>query len=208
MSRVIPFNPLEKVNLAQSVGDALENENPCPLANLEKFEGSGIYALYYRGDFFAYKALASMNEEEFLVPIYVGKADSKGKRKGGFIEGGATGYTLYNRLKDHQKSIVQARNLSIEDFFYRALVVDDLWISLGESLLISKYAPVWNKLVEGFGNHDPGRGRKDGKRPLWDMLHPGRSWAENYPENDTTAAMIGTQASQYLNERLQVMEDF
>lgn len=208
MGRVIPFDPLDKMNLAHSVGNALENEKPRRLDELEKFEGSGVYALYYTGDFPAYRLIAQMNQEACLVPIYVGKADSRGKRKGGFIEDSSTGCALYNRLKDHSKSIDQARNLRLEDFWYRRLVVDDLWISLGESLLISRHAPVWNTLVEGFGNHDPGKGRINGKRPLWDMLHPGRSWADKYPENDISAAMIESQAIQYLNERLCGAADF
>ena len=208
MGRVMPFNPLDKMNLANSVGCALEDTDAQPLSSLERFEGSGVYALYYCGAFYAYAPLAKANQDEFLVPIYVGKADSKGKRKGGFIEDSATGYALFNRLKDHKKSIEQADNLLIEDFYYRMLVVDDLWIPLGESLLISKHSPVWNTIVEGFGNHDPGKGRAAGKRPLWDMLHPGRAWADRVPENEINSEMIGSQALQYLDERIEIIEDF
>ncbi len=208
MGRVIPFNPLDKMNLANSVGYALEDTDACPLSDLERFEGSGVYALYYLGSFYAYTPLARANQDEFLAPIYVGKADSKGKRKGGFIDDSAMGYALFNRLRDHKKSIEQASNLLVDDFYYRMLVVDDLWIPLGESLLISKHSPVWNTIVEGFGNHDPGRGRMAGKRPLWDTLHPGRVWAQHLPENEITAEMVGSQAFQYLDERMEYIEDF
>jgi len=30
---------------------------------------------------------------------------------------------------------------------------------------------------DGFGNHDPGSGRYNQKRSVWDQVHPGRSWA-------------------------------
>jgi len=54
-----------------------------------------------------------------------------------------------------------------------------VFIPLGESLLISHYRPLWNAVVDGFGNHPPGSGRSTGKKPMWDVLHPGRSWAED-----------------------------
>lgn len=56
-------------------------------------------------------------------------------------------------------------------------MVEDIWIPLGENLLIQQYQPLWNRIIEGFGNHDPGAGRYNGKRPVWDELHPGRTWA-------------------------------
>ena len=37
--------------------------------------------------------------------------------------------------------------------------------SLGESLLIAKFAPIWNKLIDGFGNHDPDKGRYGARVP-------------------------------------------
>jgi|SRR5690606_1259768 len=57
------------------------------------------------------------------------------------------------------------------------IVLDDIWIPLGESLLIEMYSPIWNKIVDGFGNHDPGSGRYNQQRSRWDVLHPGRNWA-------------------------------
>ena len=208
MGSMIPFNPLDKINLANSVGNALIDTEPVPLSGLQAFEGSGVYSLYYVGDFYAYQPLAELNRLELIAPIYVGKADSKGKRKGGFIEDSSTGNALYKRLCDHANSISQASNLDIADFFCRHLVVDDLWISLGESLMISRHSPVWNVLVEGFGNHNPGKGRIAGKRPLWDMLHPGRSWADSFPENEVSAEKIGQQALSFLSERYTVIPNF
>ena len=47
-----------------------------------------------------------------------------------------------------------------------------------ESTLIRKHHPLWNSIVDGFGNHDPGRGRYNQARSEWDVLHPGRPWAD------------------------------
>ena len=85
---------------------------------------------------------------------------------------------MYNRLAEHAESIQCTKNLDIEDFACRYLVVDDIWIPLGESLLIEMFSPIWNRLIDGFGNHDPGKGRYQQQRSPWDVLHPGRTWAE------------------------------
>ena len=60
---------------------------------------------------------------------------------------------------------------------YRVLVVDDMWAPLAEELLIHHFRPVWNVVVDGFGNHEPGSGRNAQPRSVWDELHPGRPWA-------------------------------
>jgi hypothetical protein len=78
------------------------------------------------------------------------------------------------------------------------MIVDDIWIPLGESLLIAKFDPLWNKLIDGFGNHDPGKGRHAGLRPRWDVLHPGRPWAERCQPRDETAEQIIREARDYL----------
>ena len=81
--------------------------------------------------------------------------------------------------------------------FYRFLVVDDIWIPLGESLLIAKFAPIWNKLIDGFGNHDPGKGRYEGARPKWDTLHPGRGWADKCAARIETPKQIAEEIKAY-----------
>ena len=47
-----------------------------------------------------------------------------------------------------------------------------------EATLIRRYKPLWNVIVDGFGNHDPGAGRYNQAKSGWDVLHPGRIWAE------------------------------
>jgi len=121
------------------------------------------------------------------VPIYVGKAVPAGARKGGFGLDAAPGTVLYGRLAQHADSIQQVKNLDLADFRCRYLTVDDIWIPLGESLLIQTFSPVWNHLIDGFGNHDPGKGRHEGQMPSWDVLHPGRAWAGKLQQNRRSA---------------------
>lgn len=197
-AKVIPFNPLDKKNLGASVAEALLTKETHPLGEVAPFEGAGIYAIYYTGDFEAYESLARFNRDsKFLWPIYVGKAVPAGARMGANLELPA-GKVLHKRLKEHADSVKVAENLDIKDFHCRFLVVDDIWIPLGESLIIARFTPVWNSLIDGFGNHNPGKGRHAGMRPRWDVLHPGRAWAQNLAERPETQAQIAQDADTYL----------
>ncbi|QPK62426.1 Eco29kI family restriction endonuclease [Methylomonas sp. LL1] len=196
--KIIPFNPLDKRHLGESVGQAMLQQAVTSMTDLKTFEGAGIYAIYYSGGFPAYEAITQRNTNgKFNAPIYVGKAVPKGARKGGDLES-SPGKVLYNRLTQHFKSIEEASNLDIADFHCRYLIVDDIWIPLGESLLIARFDPLWNKLIDGFGNHDPGSGRHAGLRPRWDVLHPGRHWAEKCQPRMETAEQIICEARDYL----------
>jgi len=62
--------------------------------------------------------------------------------------------------------------------------------ALAERFLIEHYRPVWNTVVDGFGNHAPGRGRASMKRPRWDILHPGRPWAQKWKPAETAEQII------------------
>ena len=191
MSDRLPYNPLDKTNLGASVADALLGRKPRKLHGLKRFEGAGIYALYYQGMFGPYHRLAALNQgDDPQAPIYIGKAIPEGGRKGGkSIMAGVT-LALHKRLKEHAESIQCTSNLDVDDFVCRYLTVDDIWIPLGESLLIAKFSPLWNLTIDGFGNHDPGRGRYNGLAPRWDVLHPGRVWAARCQARAETAAQI------------------
>lgn len=172
------FNPLAKVNLGKSIANALLESPSQSLKNAGLFLGAGIYAIYYRGDFSSYQPLGEMNKMEATYPIYVGKAIPKGGRKGISADASLDSAALCKRLQEHKASIQAVASLDIVDFSYRCLVVDDIWIPLGEALIIQQFKPLWNQVVDGFGNHNPGSGRYEGMRAPWDELHPGRSWAE------------------------------
>ncbi len=183
-----PYNPLDKQHLGESVAQALLEKAVAPLPP-DSFQGAGIYAIYYVGNYAPYQPLTAANcDAQWQKPIYVGKAVPAGARKGGFGLGADPGKVLWKRLKEHADSIALAQNLQLADFACRYLVVDDIWIPLAESMLISRFEPLWNKLVDGFGNHDPGKGRHQQKKSAWDLLHPGRPWAERLQANPLSTA--------------------
>lgn len=195
----LPFNPLDRENLRASVAEALLTRKVYPLGELPIFQGAGIYVLYYSGKFPAYAELADRNRnEQFSAPIYIGKAVHAGARRGGGTDVDATRKPLFNRLCEHAESIRSVENLDLEEFHCRFLVVEDIWIPLGESLLISRFSPVWNAIIDGFGNHDPGSGRYGGMRPRWDVLHPGRPWAVKCRERPESPDDIARDVVTYL----------
>lgn len=171
-----PYNPLAIGSIAESVVRELLNQ-PCgSLPPPTRFNGAGVYAIYYHGSYLAYDPIARRNQQDCVLPIYVGKAISQGGRKGVRLEPPVSGSPLYNRLTEHAESIRAATNLDLGDFRCRFLIVEELFIELAERTLIQTYKPVWNACLDGFGNHDPGSGRYNGKRPGWDTVHPGRAW--------------------------------
>ena len=172
-----PYNPLDTRNLGENVANALLDREPVALP-LPSFRGAGIYAIYYAGQFHPYAVIAQANRQDNCsIPVYVGKAVPAGARQGPQRPRAIAGNVLANRLNQHARSIDQATNLNLNDFSCRYLVVDDIWIPLGESLLIERFSPIWNTKIDGFGNHDPGSGRRNQARSHWDVLHPGRPWA-------------------------------
>ena len=204
MSDPTPYNPLDKINLGISVADAMLRQPVSPLPPAEPFLGAGIYAIYYTGPFEAYEAVAARNRRNrYGWPIYVGKAVPAGARKGGFGLGLKPGRDLYKRLREHAESVEEAENLDLADFRCRFLVVDDIWIPLGESLLIQRFSPVWNKVVDGYGNHDPGKGRYNQQRSPWDVVHPGREWATRCAENKRSRENILASVGEFIAESRQ-----
>jgi len=198
--KIEPFNPLDKENLGESVADEMLGQSVDPMPP-DPFIGDGIYAIYYIGDFPLYAEVVEKNQNDrFQWPIYVGKAVPAGARKGGFGLNADPGQVLYKRLAEHAASIRQARNLKISDFQCRYLVVDDIWIPLAESLLIEMYHPLWNRKIDGFGNHDPGRGRYNQQKSPWDVLHPGRPWAKKLRQPAKEEDRIKEEVAVYIAE--------
>lgn len=202
MKQETPYNPLDKQNLGNSVADALLARPVTALPPPDKFIGAGIYVIYYTGKFPLYAVVSESNmNDRFATPIYVGKAVPAGARKGGFGLEADPGSVLHKRLVEHADSIEQAENLDLGDFQCRYLVVDDIWIPLGESLLIQLFSPAWNRIIDGFGNHDPGSGRYNQQRSPWDMLHPGRSWAMKCKPHAKSEKDIARELINFLNEK-------
>jgi Eco29kI restriction endonuclease len=145
-----------------------------PLESVEqkRFYGSGVYALYYTGDFKTYRPISRTEH-----PIYVGKADpeqihARSPRQ--------QGEKLCGRLNEHRKNIDRAENLELSDFECRYLVVASGWQTAAESALIGLFKPVWNKemrILLGFGKHGDSAETRRNRRSPWDVLHAGRQWA-------------------------------
>jgi hypothetical protein len=135
-----------------------------------------VYAIYYRGSFVPYQPVRS---EDFTQPIYVGKAEPAGGRKGTQTGAATGGAELYGRLSEHAISIEAVQNLNLDDFVCRHLVVIPLWIRIVERFLIEEFRPIWNGCLDGFGIHDPG-GRRSPIISWWDAMHPGRPEALNW----------------------------
>lgn len=205
MSEPEYFDPLDYDSLGQSVARALMSAEPIPLAQITRFQGCGIYALTYTGDFPPYAALSEVNRSTFAPyswPIYVGKATAgAGGRKGlQGMYGRDAGTALFKRVAKHRSSIEAARNLEVEAFQARLLTMPVVWVPMAESWAIRLYSPLWNSTVDGFGINDPGSGRYGSTRSMWDELHPGRSWYENMTPRSEGVAVIESEVQRRLAE--------
>lgn len=209
-----PYNPLEKLNLARSIEQELLTRPVMPLADFKRGGrgskrtenastlGAGVYAIYYVGPFAPYAPVAESNvNDQFHKPIYIGKAIPEGGRKGGLTMDASKGNRLAERLGDHAKSISEVGNLELNDFHVRFLVVDDIWIPLGENMLIETFQPVWNRAVDGFGNKVPGKRRSTQFKSPWDVLHPIRRGFEKLADSGLTPQDVEERIADYLAGR-------
>ena len=170
---------------AELVKDAVRFFNGTPVHTLpppESFLGTGVYATYYTGKNPIYKKYAELNRLSYGFPIYVGKAVPKGWRQARVSDNHLSqSKELFNRLREHGRSISIAQGLELKDFKYRFVIFEDAssdMIGTIEAALIKLNMPLWNTAVDGFGNHDPGSGRYEQAKSDWDVIHPGRAWAE------------------------------
>lgn len=144
----------------------------------EQFKGAGVYAIYYIGSNPLYKQYADWNRLSYNAPIYVGKAVPKGWRQ---ARNSDNTLKLFHRLKEHGRSIAVVSDLNPSDFMCRFVIFESAgsdMIGTIEAALIKLHKPLWNSCVDGFGNHDPGKGRYEQAKSDWDVLHSGRVWAD------------------------------
>jgi Eco29kI restriction endonuclease. len=109
------------------IKDTIRFFNGTPVTQLPpttRFHGTGVYAIYYIGNFELYKNIATKNRMEFAQPVYVGKAVPRGWRQAR-VESNLTEktYELVGRLREHGRSIEQANNISIDDFYCRFMIL-------------------------------------------------------------------------------------
>jgi len=171
------FDPSDPNVAGRIAGITMIAQKRNPLINLDRFYGAGVYAIYYVGKFPAYAAISRREH-----PIYVGKADPADPASKTVME---QGYRLSNRLNEHRNNLKKASTtLRLEDFEYRALVVQTGWQAAAEDYLIHLFKPIWNNEVGicfGFGKHGDDPATRSNLRSPWDTLHPGRDWAHRDP---------------------------
>lgn len=173
-----------------------------PIPPPEIFSGAGVYAIYCIAKSGIYQKFgAKVNRLEYSVPIYVGKAVPAGWRQSRNVDDSKIGPVLSARLHDHAESICSASNLNHDDFACRFMILEGPsigMISAIEAKLIETKNPLWNSVIDGFGNHNPGGRRLAGKLSNWDTLHPGRPWAAKMSGGKPDANILRQRVRDYL----------
>lgn len=196
-----PFDRAEHVYkndaFAELVKDAVRFFNGTPVLTLPpptSFCGVGVYAIYYTGKNPLYTRYAELNRLDYRFSIYVGKAVPRGWRQSRTTHTAESqSKELFGRLSEHTRSIALGEGLAATDFMCRFVIFEDAgsdMISTIEAALIKLSRPLWNSVLDGFGNHDPGSGRYEQARSDWDVLHPGRKWAEKCKGRHNTRESI------------------
>lgn len=189
------FDPSDPVLMGRFVAMALLAQQREEMTAVKSFYGSGVYAIYYDGEFEKYEGIAGREH-----PIYVGKADPAVK---GARSAHEQGVKLADRLTEHRKNIEKATNLDITDFSCRYLVVASGWQNSAEQHLIWLYRPIWNsetKICFGLGKHGDSSETRGNKRSPWDTMHPGRAWAANIDEDQMTVGQITKKIKEHFKE--------
>jgi hypothetical protein len=193
------FDPTNPKIIGRFISLALVAQPRDKLAAVERFYGSGVYAIYYRGDFPPYKPIAKTE-----TPIYVGKAGPALMNARTPI---AQGERLARRLADHRKNISKAvTTISIDDFECRFLLVQSGYETAAEDYLIYLFKPIWNNetgILYGLGKHGDAATTRQNKRSPWDTLHPGRTWAgKTVADARPKARIMSDLAKHFANTRI------
>lgn len=190
------FDPSNPKLVGRFVALAMVAQDRRPLSTIPKFYGSGVYAIYYKGNFPAYQPISNTE-----TPIYVGKASPSLSNARTPVEQGAK---LIGRLSDHRKNIEKAKStLDLADFEFRSLVVQSGWETAAEDYLIHFFRPIWNNetsILYGLGKHGDSATTRANKRSPWDTLHPGRAWAAASTEDAKSIEQIQTELVSHLSQ--------
>lgn len=186
--QIEPFDSSKHIykssEFVELIKDAIRFFNGTPVREIppeSKFSGAGVYALYYTGNYDIYAKYSVLNRLAYNYPIYVGKAVPMGWRQSR-ISDNVNNFSkvLFNRISEHASNIVKV-GLDLSDFMVRFVIFEgecsDM-ISSVEAGLIKFHRPLWNVALDGFGNHTPGKGRFMQAKSDWDVVHPGRIWAD------------------------------
>lgn len=176
------FDPADPDTAGRLVALALIAQDRIPLGRIARTYGSGVYAIYYRGDHPLYAPVSGTE-----TPIYVGKADPENPNARTPREQGPR---LFGRLNDHRRMIKTVGEyaklnglphpLRVEDFDARRLVCATNAQLVAERHLIGMFHPVWNNEIRicwGISKHGDAAKTRKNKRSPWDVMHTGRSWA-------------------------------
>jgi hypothetical protein len=161
------FDPLSTKQIAITICETFERQPLVSMTHeIPRFEGSGLYALYFRGtNVELYLPLADLQ-----IPVYAGQALSSNSATGERLR---ERFPLHSRLKQHRISILEGGLPSIE-FRFRALLLPDVHADLGENGLRVGYQPLWNSKLKGFGSKEQGATTRQSKKSKWDTVHDGR----------------------------------
>lgn len=176
------FDPADPDTAGRLVALALIAQDRVPLGRVARTYGSGVYAIYYRGDHPLYATVSGTE-----TPIYVGKADPDSPNARTPREQGPR---LFGRLKDHRRMIETVgayaerealpHPLRLDDFEARRLVCATNAQLVAEKHLIAMFRPIWNNEIGicwGISKHGDAATTRANKRSPWDVMHPGRAWA-------------------------------
>ncbi len=192
------FDPSNPKIIGRFIALALVAQKREPLASVEPFYGSGVYAIYYKGPFKQYQPISKTE-----TPIYVGQAAPASNAARSPIE---QGDRLARRLREHSKNIgLVSSTLALDDFEYRSLVVQSGHETAAEDYLIHLFRPVWNNetdILFGLGKHGDDAKTRQNKKSPWDTLHPGRAWAASSPEGRTATRIADDLAKHFKEHRI------
>lgn len=100
-----------------------------PLPPATGFVGVGVYVLYYLGSFDHYSHIARQNQQDYRQPIYIGKAVPAGWRTARIAHTDQD-KALYQRLREHARSIDSVENLEGHDFRCRFMILNGVEMDL------------------------------------------------------------------------------